>query len=158
MQEFADRQRELSSRLVPPEAQARILNEELAQKTQEADQMHAQGRYRDELGAERRVPLAADKTAAQAMLNELVRKAERRIAGLEDPFETHRRTPLEDHLTVFRQYLEGKGNTPKHAWLTHNRAKAAMESCKFKFVTDVTEPCSTCSQQTADSDVPNLHR
>ncbi len=96
------------------------------------------GRYRDQNGVERRVPLAVDKGAAQTMLAELVRKVERRVAGLEDPFDAHRRTPLADHLAVFRQYLEGKGNTPKHAWLTHNRAKAVVEGCKFKLVNDVT--------------------
>ena len=40
------------------------------------------GRYRDETGVEKRVPLAADKAAAQAMLNEIVRKVERAFAGL----------------------------------------------------------------------------
>ena len=39
------------------------------------------GRYRDENGEETRVPLATDKAAAQAMLNDLVRKAERKAAG-----------------------------------------------------------------------------
>jgi hypothetical protein len=59
------------------------------------------GRLRHENGVERRVPLATDKTAALAMLNEMVKKVERRSAGLEDPFEEHRRTPLADHLTDF---------------------------------------------------------
>jgi hypothetical protein len=40
------------------------------------------------------VPLAADKLAAQAMLNDLVRKVELRIAGLESPFEKHLSRPL----------------------------------------------------------------
>src|SRR4029079_10774046 len=39
------------------------------------------GRYRDENGEEKRVPLATDKSAAQTMLNEAVRKAERKAAG-----------------------------------------------------------------------------
>jgi len=49
------------------------------------------GRFRDENGTEHRVPLASDKGAAQAMLNELVRKVERRAAGVGDPFDHHSR-------------------------------------------------------------------
>ncbi len=96
------------------------------------------GRYRDENGVERRVPLAMDKGAAQTMLNELVKKAERRGAGMEDPFEAHRRTPIADHIAVFRQFLEGKGNTEKHARLTCTRAQAIVDGCKFKRIGDVT--------------------
>ena len=48
------------------------------------------GRYRDENGVERRVPLATDKGAAQAMLSELIKKAERRAAGIVDRFDEHR--------------------------------------------------------------------
>lgn len=58
------------------------------------------GRYRDALDRDRRVPLAADKTAAQAMLNELVRKVEREKAGLVDPFEEHRNRPLQGTLRL----------------------------------------------------------
>jgi site-specific recombinase XerD len=95
------------------------------------------GRYRDENGCERRVPLAADKTAAQAKLSELVKKAERRAAGLEDPFEEHRRTPLTEHLTDFRRFLEGKGNTDKHARQTCNRVQAILDGCRFVRLGDV---------------------
>jgi integrase len=95
------------------------------------------GRYRDENGLEKRVPLARDKTAAQTMLNELIKKAERRASGLDDPFDEHRRTPLANHLADFRQYLEGKGNTDKHARLTYTRAQAIIDGCKFKRISDV---------------------
>ena len=37
--------------------------------------------YRDEHGVDRRVPLTKDKVAAQAILNDLVTRAERRAAG-----------------------------------------------------------------------------
>jgi integrase len=96
------------------------------------------GRYRGEHGVERRVPLAVDKGAAQAMLAELVRKAERRAAGIDDPFDEHRCTPLDDHLIDFRQFLEGKGNTEKHARQTSTRVQAIVDGCKFKRVGDVT--------------------
>jgi len=95
------------------------------------------GRYRDENGKERRVPLAADKAAAQAMLNELVKKTERRAAGLGDRFEEHRRVPLNDHLADFRQFLEGKGNTAKHARQTCNRVLTLINGCRFLQLGDV---------------------
>ena len=52
------------------------------------------GRFRDATGQDKRVPLAADRTAAQAMLNEWVRRAEREKAGLIDPTDEHRKRPL----------------------------------------------------------------
>lgn len=64
------------------------------------------GRYRDATDRERRVPLAADKMPAQAMLNELVRKAERQAAGIHDPFDDHRQRLLEEHLAEFYRFLE----------------------------------------------------
>src|SRR6516165_263608 len=67
------------------------------------------GRYRDENGAERRAPLAADKAAAQAMLNGLVKTVERRMAGIVDRFDEHRRRPVMDHLLDFERHLKSKG-------------------------------------------------
>jgi integrase len=95
------------------------------------------GRYRDENGAVRRLPLATDKMAAQAMLNELVRKVELKIAGLGDPFEQHRKRPLTQHVADFRSYLEAKGNTPKHARQTCNRVRALLEGCRFERMSDL---------------------
>src|SRR5262249_36241832 len=89
------------------------------------------GRYRDENGQDRRVSLASDKTAAAAELNELVRKVAFRIAGLENPFEKHLKRPLAEHLADFRAFLEGKGNTAKHARQTCTRVRAIIEGCKF---------------------------
>src|SRR5947207_2024748 len=44
-------------------------------------------------GAARPVPLCENKTAAQMMLNELVKKAELAKVGIADPFEEHKRRP-----------------------------------------------------------------
>jgi len=95
------------------------------------------GRYRDENGIERRVPLAVDKGAAQAMLNEVVRKSERRAAGLADPFEEHRRKPLTQHLEDFSTYLVNKGSTPDHVKLTKQRAESIIRRCKFQRIEDI---------------------
>jgi hypothetical protein len=72
------------------------------------------GRYRDAQGVERRVPLATDRTAAQSMLNQIVRRAELEAAGCRDLFDDHAKTPLAKHIEAFECFLRGKGNTEKH--------------------------------------------
>lgn len=62
-----------------------------------------------ERGVERRVPLATDKSAAQAMLNEHVKKAERRTAGLIDRFDDDRKRPISEYLEDFEKHLRAKG-------------------------------------------------
>ena len=59
------------------------------------------GRYRDENGVDRRVPLAADKAAAQAMLAERVQQTERKAAGIVDRFDEQRKRPVEEHIEEF---------------------------------------------------------
>ncbi len=89
------------------------------------------GRYRDENGVEKRVPLASDKTAAQVMLNALVTKKERTAAGLGDPFEEHRGRPLLKHLEEFRRHLINKGSTTEHVDLTEQRIRDLVTACEF---------------------------
>src|SRR5262245_54264964 len=84
------------------------------------------GRYRDENGLEKRVPLVADKPAAQSMLHELVRKAERRRAGMEDPFEEHRKRPLLDHLGDFKAYLANKESSGDYVQTTAQRVQSVL--------------------------------
>jgi type VI protein secretion system component VasF len=86
------------------------------------------GRFRDANGVERRVPLAVDKTAAQTMLAELVRKVERRAAGLSDPIEDELRRPLRAHVEEFHRYLENKGVTPKQVYTAVTQLKRMIES------------------------------
>lgn len=95
------------------------------------------GRYRAANGTERRVPLAADKTAAQTMLNDLVRKAEREAAGIIDPFEANRKKPLREHLADFKRHLENKGSTKNHIETTHQRASAVTTEAGFKTIGDI---------------------
>jgi integrase len=95
------------------------------------------GRYRGENGQEKRVPLAADKNAAQAMLNERVKKVELKNAGLYDPFEQHRKRPLTDHLDTFEHYLGHKGNCAKHVSETSRRVRAIAKGCKWTYINDI---------------------
>ncbi len=95
------------------------------------------GRYRDETGTEKRIPLASDKSAAQAMLNELVRKAERRAAGLEDPFDKQQQRPLTEHLADFRRDLGNKGRTADYVNTTTQRVRDVLVGCKFIRINDI---------------------
>ena len=83
------------------------------------------------------MPLAADKTAAQAMLNELVRKAEREAAGIVDPFESNRKRPLAEHLADYKRHLENKGVSKDHLQTTHQRASAVVAEGGFKMIDDI---------------------
>src|SRR5579875_433317 len=95
------------------------------------------GRYRDENGAERRVPLTVDKAAAQAMLNELVKKVERRIAGLVDRFDEHRKRPIGDHLADFERHLKSKGIGAEQVQLVASRSRRILEGCNAAFIGDI---------------------
>src|SRR5262245_59040169 len=95
------------------------------------------GRYRDENGAERRVPLAADKAAAQAMLNELVKQVERRIAGIVDRFDENRKRPIGDHLADFERHLKSKGVSAEQVQLVAFRARQIIEGSKATFIGDL---------------------
>jgi len=95
------------------------------------------GRFRDEHDQEKRVPLAADKKAAETLLNELVRKVERMRAGLEDPFERHQKRPLRDHVRDFRKYLQAKERTPRYILNTIQQLRSVINGCKFEHIRDV---------------------
>ncbi|HUY31452.1 MAG TPA: hypothetical protein VMV69_01630, partial [Pirellulales bacterium] len=95
------------------------------------------GQYRDANDVWKRVPLSTDKTAAEFMLCELKRKAERERAGCTDPFEGHRRRPLAEHLADYKIHLSAKGNTAKHVSLQSGRIEAICEACGFRRISDV---------------------
>ena len=95
------------------------------------------GRFRDEHGDERRVPLAIDKSAAQSMLVALVKKAERMAAGITDPLEEHRKRRLTKHMEDFLQYLRDKGNTRDYVVHTEHHIKLCLEKCRFVTITDI---------------------
>lgn len=95
------------------------------------------GRYRDETGVERRVPLATDKTAAQAMLNEMVKKVERRASGVVDRFDEHRKRPIGQHLADFERHLKAKDVSDEQVKLVIYRARRIVDSCKAKMTNDL---------------------
>lgn len=95
------------------------------------------GRYRDVHGGEKRVPLARDKAAAQAMLNELVRKVELTQAGRIDPYDEQAKVPLNKHVAAFQQHLVGKANSAKHIHGVMAKIRKVVDECQWKFLQDV---------------------
>ena len=95
------------------------------------------GRYKDENGIERRVPLASDKGAAQAMLNEIVKKVERRMAGIIDRFDDQRTRPLTEHLTDFETHLRSKGVSEHQVKSVLYRARRIIDGCKARLIGDL---------------------
>jgi hypothetical protein len=76
----------------------------------EADKWY--GRYFDQDGIKRAIPLAADKSAAQQMLADKIKEVERRKAGLIDHYTDHAREPIEVHLRAYEAYLQSTGTEP----------------------------------------------
>lgn len=95
------------------------------------------GKYKNADCIQARVPLSSNKVASEQMLAELVRTVELGKAGLIDPFETHRKRPLREHLTDFRQHLETKGNSESYVDLTVSRVTAALTGAGFKVLGDL---------------------
>src|SRR4051812_8527485 len=95
------------------------------------------GKYTDANGAVHRVPLSANKTVAQQMLADLVRKAELGKVGIADPYEEHRRRPLAEHLEDWRVALLAKGTSAKQVGQVVSRVRRVLEWCRFVFMADL---------------------
>ena len=82
------------------------------------------GQYKDADGRLRRKPLAVDKTAAKAMLNQIVKRVEREKAGLVDPTEEQRKRPLS---VPHRGVRELPGEQGRHAEADRRDDRQAQE-------------------------------
>jgi integrase len=96
------------------------------------------GRFRDVNDREKRVPLAIDRTAAQAMLNEHVRRVEREKVGLIEPTDEHRKRPIAHHVADYDKYLKSKANAPRYIALAVGRVKTLLAACRFKTIGQIT--------------------
>ncbi|MCI0460338.1 MAG: helix-turn-helix domain-containing protein [Gemmataceae bacterium] len=83
------------------------------------------------------VPLCTNKTAAEIMLADLVRKAENAEVGIRDPFEQHQKRPLTEHLADYRRELEARGNAPRYISLVSSRLADLLSGCGFVFIPDL---------------------
>jgi len=95
------------------------------------------GQFKDAQGRLRRRPLAVDKVAAKAMLNEIVKRIEREKAGLIDPTEEQRKRPLVDHVREFESYLVNKGVTPKQVRETIAKLRRMIDSRRWRMIGDI---------------------
>jgi integrase len=89
------------------------------------------------LGRMKRVPLATDKSAAQTLLNEIVKKVEKRKVGLTDTFDEHAATPLEQHIKDFKASLTNKGTSSTQITQVIRRVRRVVEECRFKRLADI---------------------
>ncbi len=85
----------------------------------------------------RRSLRCTDKSAAEILEGELIRRAAREHAGLANPYEAHAKRPLTEHVTDWHAALLAKGNTKQHADESRNRVLRIVESCGFKRWGDV---------------------
>lgn len=95
------------------------------------------GKYRDADGILRKVPLCEDKTAAQAMLTDLVRQAERQQAGLVDPAAAQLARTIEEHAKEYRAHLLAKGRCEKHADDTERNVNRVAAACRLRILSEL---------------------
>jgi integrase len=88
-------------------------------------------------GTVKPVPLCRNKSAAEMMLNELVKKTEMGKAGIIDPFEQHRKRPLSEHLDDFLSELQARGDDPRHVAIVGSRLRTLLDECRFTFMDEV---------------------
>ncbi len=95
------------------------------------------GKYRDENGVTKRVPLSPNKAAAQAMLAEKVRLVERIKAGHVEPSDKFIGVGLGEHLGVYGKSFIEKGHTERQADMVLSICRRTFEACKFRYLNDL---------------------
>lgn len=95
------------------------------------------GQYTDHTGVVRRVPLSPNKAAAQQMLAELVRKDERKNAGLHDTFQEHAPTAISTHLEQWEASLSAGGAGAKHIRQTVVAVRSLFETCRIRAINEL---------------------
>src|SRR5262249_15321612 len=95
------------------------------------------GEYVDGDGITRREPLSTDKTAAQQLLDALVRRAELEKAGVRDPLRDHRNRALTAHGDDWEASLRANGRGDDYVKLKLARLNAILDGCRFVFTADL---------------------
>lgn len=95
------------------------------------------GKYRDADGVLRRVPLCRDRMAAQAMLNDIIRKVERQVAGLIDKATDELAKPLAGHVDDFRTHLLANARSEKHVTETIRHVQNVTRQCNCRILADL---------------------
>ncbi len=95
------------------------------------------GRYRDSIDRDRRVPLSTDKRAAQAMLDQIVTREERKRAGLIDTAHEQMKRPIRKHVEEYLQHLEAKNNTEEYVRSVNMKLGRIIEELKWQRISDI---------------------
>ena len=95
------------------------------------------GRYEDADGKLCEVSLSSDRAASEMMLNDLLKKVEKRKAGLIDDYSEHRNRPLAEHIEAYRRHHAELGNTPRQAAQATRRCEKVFASCGFLRLSDL---------------------
>jgi site-specific recombinase XerC len=108
------------------------------------------GRYRDASGVVQRVPLCTDKAAAQTMLADLIRKAERQQAGLIDPASEQLARTIKEHIDDFRKHLRTKDCSKKHVSETIRIISTITSACSCSVLADLQRASDSLEGYLAD--------
>jgi len=95
------------------------------------------GKYRDADGIEQRVPLCADKIAAQAMLLKLMQDTERRLAGLIDAATAQLTRPIGEHIDEYRTHLVANARSESHVGETIRLLNRVTREFCYRLLADL---------------------
>jgi integrase len=91
----------------------------------------------DENGIRKRIALSPNRTVAEQMRAELLRKIENAKIGIRDPYEEHRQKLLKDHLADWETSLRANDASEDYILLKTTRVRQLIEGCQFIFLVDL---------------------
>ncbi len=99
-------------------------------------------KYRDGQGIVRTVSTGCrEKTAAQAVLNDLLKRSEQVRSGIltpdQDAMAEHQQVPLEEHIIAWKAHHKAKGTTPGRIKTNLQRLRAITSDCQFVRLSDL---------------------
>ncbi len=94
-------------------------------------------KYRDPDGRVYRIPGYTDNEATKELVRRLERKAAREKEGMTDKFEEYYKVPLSQHLEVYRNFMEGKNNHPRHVSQTIAQCHDVLDGTSYRFIGDL---------------------
>ena len=99
-------------------------------------------KYRDASGIIRKISLGVrDKGAAQALMNELVRRVENERSGIIDPVQADMSDkltcPIKIHTGAYQSYLQASEVSAKHLKETLRRLDKVIEDCSFTQLVEI---------------------
>ncbi len=94
-------------------------------------------RYTDANGHAVVEPLSENKTAAQRMLGDILKRVAEERAGVRTPQTVAARQPLADRLAEYRRHLSDAEAVPRHADQAVRRCQVVFDGCHFFRLADV---------------------